>query len=380
MAALGALDYGTPLERGENALGGYVGGKLGDLAGNAVSRVVQPIRGVGNDAIDATKALFDKYNIKGLPGQVTGSVPLQWMASTLANLPGGGAIRSAVANQGGALNRAAMGAMGSAEDSVTPDAVKRALSAVGSRIGDATSSTTLAIDQPVAMKLINIENDHAKNLSPDQRAIVGSYIDDILQYGESGMPGDVYQKARSRISARAASTQDSELKTALVGIKNTLDNAFDDSASPAASDAVNTLRSQYRTGKVLQPMATEEGNISAARLTNAAKNLPPSAADLSALASKMKGLPDSGTAQRLFYQSLLSGGAGGAAGLATGDPYEAAKYAGGAFAAPWMASQLLTRAPMRQYLTNTAMPEEVKRLLELAGSAGGGLLGLRASQ
>ncbi len=192
------------------------------------------------------------------------------------------------------------------------------------------------------------------------------------------MPGDVYQKARSRIAARANSTQDSELKTALTGIYKTLDDAFDKSASPEAVAAMKKVRGQWQTAKQVEKMANVSGNVSPARMSNAAKNLPADARDLAEMGQRMKGLPDSGTAQRLFYQSLLSGGAGLGAGLQSGDPTQGAKWAGASLAAPWLISQALTRAPLRNYLTKGLLDvsPEMERALKRLGAGSGGLLGL----
>lgn len=382
MAGMAALNYGTPEERAANAAGGYVGGKLGQVAGAGISRVLQPIRGAGQSAIDATTDLFNKYSLPTLPGQVTGSTPMRWMESTLANLPGGSRIRDIVAAQQKGLNTATMQSMGAAGDSVTPEAVQAAKGELGKVFSGIPKQETVAIDKPVADALTSVETNYYKNLSPDQRGIVKQYVDDILSYGESGMPGDVYQKARSRIAARAASTQDSELKNALTGVYKTLDGAFDASASPESVAAMKTARQQYSTAKSVEGMANITGDISPARLANAAKNLPKTAQDLSQLGAKMKSLPDSGTAQRLMWQSLLSGGVGATAGLTTGDPSNALKYGAASLAGPWVAAQALTRAPIAPYLSRGLLnvSPELERLLKSAGGIPASLLGQQLSR
>jgi hypothetical protein len=378
MAMAGGMEYGTPEERAMRAWLGFAGGKAGELLGKGIGLVAQPIRSA---TADATKALFEKYGINGLPGQITGSAPLQWIESTLAKLPGGGRVRALADGQQQGLNKATMSTMGSEATGVTPEAVQAAKAAMGPKFAATTNPVTVEIDQNVAHRLVSVEAEHLKNLSPDQRKIVSQYVDDILAHGESGMPGDVYQKARSRIAARAFSTQDSELKTALTGIYKTLDDAFVQSASPEAAATMKTLRAQWRAAKTIEPMAQESGNVSAARLANGAKGLPGDLGDLAKLGSKMKALPDSGTAQRLFYQSLLSGGAGGA-GYLGGDQETAAKAALGTFAGPWLASQLLTRAPVRNYLLKGLLDvsPEAEKLLMRGGGTLGGLLGLGATR
>lgn len=378
LAALGGLEYGTPAERAARAAGGYLGGKLGNLVGQGVGRVLQPVKGALDEFTGATKALFDKYGINPLPSQTTGSKPLGWLESTVANLPGGSSIRDAVSAQERGLGRAAMSAAGGTGDLVTPEAVNAARTATGSAIGRATAPETVAIDQAVAGKLTGVENDYYKNLSPDQRSIVKTYIDDILSYGENGMPGDVYQKARSRIAARAASTQDSELKNALTGVYKALDRAFDASAGSDAAATVAQLRGQYRVAKTLDPLANVTGDLSPARIANTAKNLPGAGGDLADLGARMKSLPNSGTMQRLMYQGILSGGVGAGTQLATGNPMDAAKYGAGTFAAPYLASKLLTSGAFQKYLEKGLLklsPTAERKLIESL-SSGGGLLGI----
>lgn len=379
MAAAGALEYGTPQEKALRAAGGFVGGKVGQAVGNVAGRVLQPVRGL---ASDATQAVFDKFGLQGLPGQITGSKPVQWIEQTLASLPGGGRIRDMMAAQQEGLNKGAMKAMGSDAAAVTPETVQAGKAALGDVFQNVPKNEVVNIDQGVAMKLLQVERDHLKNLSPDQRAVVSQYVDDILAHGQNGMPGDVYQKARSRIAARANSTQDSELKTALTGIYKTLDEAFMQSAAPEAGAAMQAARSQYRVAKTVEKMANESGDISAARVANGMKGMPGDAGDLAKLGEKMRSLPNSGTAQRLFYQSLLSGGVGAGTQLATGDPEQAAKYAAGALAGPWLASQMLTRAPVRNYLTKGLLnvSPEMERLLERLGGGAGGAIGLLSAK
>jgi hypothetical protein len=120
MAGAGALEYGTPEEKAMRAAGGFVGGKVGELGGKLVGRALQPVRSA---TADATQALFDKFNLPALAGQITQSAPLQYLESTLAKLPGGGRIRDVMAQQQAGVNKAAMGTMGSSADAVTPETV-----------------------------------------------------------------------------------------------------------------------------------------------------------------------------------------------------------------------------------------------------------------
>lgn len=366
------LEYGSLSERAKNSAIAGAGGGLGGAFGAAAGRVLQPVRSA---TANVMADLFGRNGIPALPSQITGSKPLAWLEDAAANLPGGTRIRALQEAQQTGLNRAATTAMGKADDSFTPEAVNAAKQAVGQQFQTLPGTTTVGVDQTLAQRLIGVEQNHYRNLSPDQRSIVKTYIDDILNFGPTGMPGDIYQKARSRIGARAASTQDSELKTALTGVQKALDDAFSRSATPATNDAYALARQQWGAIKDLGPLANVDGKLSGARAATAAKDAPVGSPlrDVAELGAKMRSPPNSGSAQRWFYQTLLTGGLGGGAAYLS-DPEQAAKWGVGSVAAPWIASQLLTRRPVMPYITKGLMnvtPEIEKKLIRY-----GGLLGL----
>jgi hypothetical protein len=367
-----ALEYGSLSERAKNTALAGGAGALGGAFGAAAGRVLQPVRAATANVV---ADLFGRNGLPALPSQITGSKTLGWIEDAAASLPGGSRIRNIAEQQQTGLNRVATGAMGKADDMFTPEAVNAAKQTVGQKFQNIPAATTVGVDRTLAQRLLAVEPNHYKNLSPDQRSIVKTYVDDILNFGPSGMPGDVYQKARSRIGARAESTQDSELKTALKGVQKSLDDAFERSASPADNAAYAEAREQWRAIKDLGNLTNVDGRLSPARAATAGKNAPAGSAEreVAELGAKMRPLRSSGTAERLMYQSLLTGGAGGAAGY-LGDPASAAKWGAGSLVAPWIVSQLLTRRPVMPYLTKGLLqvtPEIEKKLIRY-----GGLLGL----
>lgn len=372
MAAAGALEYGTPQEKAIRAAGGLVGGKVGQLAGKGIGLALQPVRSAVGDT---ASALFEKYGMKTLPSQITDSAPVKWLESTLASLPGGGAIRAAVADQQRGLDQAAVNAMGGSGSMVTPEAVQAARSAVGQGMGKTTSPVTVVTDNELLNRLGDIETRYGNKLDSLQKPIVQKLIDEISAM--PSMPGEFYQMTRSDISKMAASASGT-FKDALAGIYKALDGAFDRSAGPDAAEAMKVARGQYRAAKKLEPIANESGHVSAARVANNMKGLPDDLGELAQVAEKMRPLPNSGTAQRLAYQGLLSGGVGAGADMISGDHADAAKWGAGAFLAPAVLSRLLTSDVGRAYLSRglLALPPAVEAALERAGGAGGGLLGL----
>lgn len=380
LAALGGLEYGTPEERAARAAGGYLGGKLGNLVGSGAARVLQPVKGVADEFTGATRALFDKYGINPLPSQVTGSAPLGWLESTVAQLPGGASVRAAVDAQQQGLNKATMSAIGSDSDLVTPEAVQAAKDALGTTMRNVTSPVTVAIDDTAQKQLDAVASSYMKRLDVSQKPIVQSYLDDIKSFG-GALPGDVYQNTRVELGQLADGARNTGVGLALKGIQKALDGAFQRSADAESGAAAQAARTQYRIAATVNPMATITGDISPARLASGAKSLPGAGGDLAQLGARMKSLPNSGTMQRLIYQGILGGGVGAGTELATGDPLAAAKYGAGTFAAPYLASKLLTSGVFRKYLENGLLnlpPTAEQKLIESFGGAGG-LLGIGAA-
>jgi hypothetical protein len=274
-------------------------------------------------------------------------------------------------SQGEAFNRAAMATLGEGGN-IGNDSAILAGRNIGGRIQQAAAGTTIPINDAVLGDLASVEAKYGKNLTPDQRPIVGQYMDDILNSAPT-ITGEQYQTWRSRIGARAAGTSDSELKGALKGIQGALDSAFDRAASPEAAAAMTQARGQYRNFKTLEPLIAEAGMTS--------NNIPPMKVMNRALATKntqgeMSGLaqlgrtigreyPNSGTAPRLFWQNILT----------SPQSITSPQYLVGATGIPLLTAKTLTSAPVEKYLTHGLLgvtPEMEKRLIKLGGLLGFG--------
>jgi hypothetical protein len=378
----GALEYGSPLDRLKNAGLGAAGGMVGAGAGYAAGRVLNPIRGAGPDAVGATQDLASNLNLPMLtPGQSTGSKPMLALEATLANLPGSSSRMAKVgAVQQQALNKAALSTVGADATQATPEVIGGQYARLGDIFQNTPTKVAVKVDDALLNDLGNVEASYAKNLTPDQKGIVKSYIDDILNQGDT-MAGDVYQKARSRIGARAASTQDSELANALGGIKGALDDAFARSAGGDTNAAMSTARQQYQALKTIAPLAAKNPDISAAGLKQALiTNIGPEAyargaggplRDVADLGQIIKSrTPDSGTPIRSFWQEMMTKPLHES--LMT--PINIAAGSG----LPWITAHALTQpgSPLRAYLGNSWMTPELEKLLMRSG----GLLGAAGSR
>lgn len=360
------------------AAGGAGGATAGKVIAKGLDRLGHPVRTSRPDVIDAAR----KFDIPITAGQATGSKPVQVLETVLSNLPGSsGRMQAVRAAQQRAFNREVLKTAGETADAATPDVMSRISSRLSNAFERIPAGQTVKLDNKLLGDLAVVEARYARNLTPDQRGIVAQYLDDILTHGEN-IPGNAYQAWRSRISARANSTGDSELKTALNGIYKALDRAFDRSATPAAAKAMQDVRSQYKAFKAIQPLAEKGADVSPAALrAQVAKSTPDFAmgggGDLGQLARLGMGLKDSigdsGTAQRLFYQGLLTGGAGTAAAL------DSLTLAGLGLATPYLTSRALMGKTGQKYLTQglfDVSPEAERSLMRVGGLLGIGSQGL----
>lgn len=360
-----ALEYGSAQERMKAAALGGVGGAAGGAAGYGLGKLVSPF---GSDAAKA--AAGDKFGINLMPWQTSDNPMLKYGASALANLPGSASRMADIgAQQRGAFNAAALGTMGATGNQVTPEAVQAGQKALGNVFNTVPNGVTVKLDETALNILAKVDERYGQKLTADQKGIIKSHLDDILNSGGT-IPGEQYQIWRSDIGQAAAGASNGGFKSALKGIQGALDGAFIRSAPPEAVAAMDKVRQQWAASKILEKLSSNTGDISPARLANV-KLAPGDLGDLARLAPALKSMPESGTAPRSFMMDLLSNNL--LSTLTT--PNKALGLTG----IPWITANALTRGPTKSYLTNNAVSPEIQRLLIQAGIVPGvaeaGLLG-----
>lgn len=301
---------------GQNALYGAAGGAVGQGIAAGVSRLGRPSANALDPSIRglAEKAQEQGINLTG--DQIAGGKPLNAIRSVLENVPfsGAGKIHEVQQRQfNSALNRT----IGETGENVT-EAMNAARERLGGEFERIAKTNNVKSDAALIDDLAKVETEYGKNLNVDQKEVVKQYLDQILVKGDT-ISGETYQKARSRIGAKADATTDPELKGALHGIQEALDNAFERSVAPKDAEALKAARSQYRNLKLLERVAPKDGSgdVSVASLANALKSADKSRflygdsdiGDLGRIGQQfLKGrTPDSGTAQRLSITALLAG-------------------------------------------------------------------------
>lgn len=364
-------------------------GALGHGAGKLLGRMIRPV----SPSIGAKQAELAKAAAReGIPlraSQVTGSKPLALTESVMENLPftfGKQVARKEA--QKAAFNAAVLRRAGITADKAGPEVLLAQKNALGDVFEDISGRNVIDFNKGVTDKLATVGKEASRRLAKPEP--ITNTIDDILaDVNQSGfLDGKKYQGWRETLG-RMARGDDSEAHYA-GQVKRVLDEAFNTQISGTDAAAWKQASKQYGNLKnILQAMGgagTEpiSGNIAPSQLASALtrqvgkEGKALGRGDLNEL-SKIgrafisENLPDSGTAQRTFYQNLLTGNLAGAVpgasagagigyyrdgpqGAAEGAAYGAVLGAGTALAGPKLAQTLMNSKLGQAYLTKGILP------------------------
>lgn len=350
--------------------------------------------GIGARSLGERGDLVRTLQDEGVPmtaGQVTGSRPLRWAESVLADTPGTGSSAEAL-NEATAegFTRASLRRVGEDANRATPEVVDRAFSRIGNDFDQLSARNSLEGDTRLGKDLNNAAFQYETLTPPGARApIVQSAIRDIgdaIANNGGILQGNAYQALRSRLSAAARGTNDVPLSHALSDITEGLDDAMERSIAhnnPDDTGGFKRARRQYRNMLVIERAAAAPGEqaaqglISPAQLSSAAKAVMGKRAyargqgDFGQLARAGQGvllpLPQSGTAPRenvmhLIQLAGLLGLAGGEAGGLAG----ASVGAAGGLLTPAVIGRVLLSRPAQAALKNLQPGLELPGLLGAA--------------
>lgn len=404
-ALTGAVLGGTqPVASDESRLTNTVLGAAGGLGGQAVGKGVTRVASRMNRPVQtrldpAAQALADKARALGIElnaAQQTGSKPLKVIDTVLDNLPFTADKQArAKGAQRQAWQRALLKEAGEDADSATPDVMGSIKGRIGNEFRRLTATYDMPLDNQLLTELANIESKYGRRLTTNQRQIVQSYLDDLT--ASPTIAGTVYQDARSMLDKQARGMLQSDPFTAgiLKEIRDSLDNAMGRTiaagGNPADAAAWKEARKQWMVMKTAERAAdATKGDISPAKFFNELRRKNPNAVvygqgpqevpDLARIGQSFirEQIPDSGTAQRTFYQNLLTGG-GGALGVGTvSGMVPPAALLGAALTAttPLAMQKALWSKAGQRYLTSGVLSPSAKlellaKLLE-QGSTGAG--------
>ncbi len=373
-----------------------------NLAGIIGTGAIPSVFGAGKALIDPAAAQLanlarEKFGIPIRGGQISESPSVNYLDSVLKGKPFSGYGENVV-EQHSSFNRAVAKTIGEDADKVTPEVMANAKSRLGQNYEDIASQTTLKLDDKMGEDFNRIASDAQSVLAPNERSIVHSQIQNILDkaQGIGEIDGKTFQaiiKTGSPLD-RATKSADTNVKYYAGQIKSSLIDAMGRSAPEDMQTLLKQTNSQYKAMKTIEDLAEKSptGDISPSLLMGAVRKSYPNMAyggggdlaDLARIGQRfLKEPPQSGTQPRFSAAQLLGmGGAGGAeALLAFHDPIMAAKVAAFAAAAgtakagmnkgigsilrsDWYANHLINSAlpsqggttNMLQKLTNSTMP------------------------
>lgn len=365
----GQLTKGTEAEPYARVAGAL----LSPMIPSAARRVITPIQ-TSPDRAALANALRGE-GIELTAGQATGSKPLQWMESTLGDLPGsGGRAAETQTRQGEQFTAAALRRTGENANRATPEVVDSAFNRIGHDFDQLAARNNLHMDRQFATDLTDNVREYNSLVPQSMRSpIVENVVNDLATHaGQNGgaLSGEYYQALRSRLDRAArTSAKDPQLSEALRGLRTSLDDAMERTlatTNPADLGAWREARNQYRNMLVVEKAATgagsqtAEGILSPSQLRNATvnthgrRNYARGDGDFAELSRAgeaiMKPLPNSGTAPRMYMQHMASALSGAAGGSIAGLP---GAIAGAAV--PAVAGRVLMSGPVQGYLGNRAL-------------------------
>jgi len=361
---------GTP---GQQMVAGLTGGMLPYFAAAAGRRVVTPFPSQLTPEQQRLAGVLQDAGVPLSAGQEVGSRNLQFIENQASKLPAGDFISpNPTANQRPAFTQAVLRRAGINAEAATPDVLADANTRIGGEIGNITGSHTVHFDPQYSRDIYSTAANYGRNLTPDQKQIVGSYLTDLGQTAR--LSGEQYQTVRSqlgrRIRAENGPSGDKEFQQALIGIQSALDDAAERSMTRAgATDDVQALRQarqQYANQLTIEDAvarsgeAGAKGEINASSLAAATKaavgkrQYTRGVGDMNDIARAgdafIRPLPDSTTAQRA---ALPAYGASIVGGYQFAGPYGAAATA----AAPAVGGALVNSRLAQAYFRNQLLPE-----------------------
>jgi hypothetical protein len=384
-AAGGAtIPVGTNESRSANMALGAGAGAGGQLLGRAIGRLARPVDNALNPVEQNLAGAAGREGIPLTAGQRTGSRPLQIAESVMENLPltSGPQLAQKEAQQR-AFTAAVLrkgGMAGDIADAGTMLTQKRSLGKSMEAIANANKVDFT--QRGINAEITRILDDATNHLPPADSAKLSGTVDQILkQVDQSGqMAGTNYQGWREPL--RALAKQGDSASRYYGQLRKALDDSFAGQLTGNTAAAFKDASRKYANTKtIIDAMGgpgalPAKGQVPPSQLGNALarsigkENKTLGGGDLNELARVGQlfvkdQIPNSGTAQRQFIQSLLTGGggAGVGAGIAAGtgnDPVKGALYGGaagiGAAAAP-RAIQMIMNSPAGQaYLTKGILP------------------------
>lgn len=348
------------MNTGINAVGGAAGQQLA----RGIGAVIRGPQNSLNPSQQAMAQQAERMGINLSTAQKTGNRFLGTLDSVLERLPS--TSREALAKrtaQGEQFTRALTNTFGENADNLGQSVMAAGKDNIGRSYQQIFKDASIEASG-FGPRLNLIAKQAVRDLPADKAKVVMNRIDDLANKVEGdAVSGLQYQKWRSTLKSA-----DGDISHYLKMVRGAVDDAASASLGPDKMDDFINANIKYKNLKTAQPLAEKSVNGLASpsllleRVRAANPNMAfQGAGDIGDLAKIGKAFvkdptPDSGTAQRLLAQGLLTGGAGGGAFMATGDPGTALQTAAvtglGTLAIPKIAQRALSSKTLERYLMN----------------------------
>jgi hypothetical protein len=321
-------------------VGALVGGKGANLAERGATAAMPG--GMDAETRALAQSAVNNYGITPSLAQVSSNPFVRYLDSTVRKMPFSGYGGMDGANQS-SFNQAVNSTFGETANKVTPQVLNSAYDRIGGVMNDVASRTNVQIDPQALTELANTHQMAGEvGLDQGQSGAVKAQIDKILDIASQNggaIPGNVYQNLTKRGESLDVLQGNRSSTAGNLGgqIRDTLDDAFQRSASPDDAAALQQARTQYKALKTVEPLTMRAdtaggptpstGDISPAalnaRVMQQYKNAPRAELgdiplkDLGQIGQRfLKEPPESGTGPRSGIQSMIGHGGEVAGGLA----------------------------------------------------------------
>lgn len=276
LAARGATagaEYGTATTGSnddsltQNILHGAETGAVLAPAAGLVASAANRIAGATAGTVHTGRAALAQIALdKGIPislAQISTSPWVRRIGGILPQLPASG-MAEFNSLQGPALTRAVSHTFGEDAESLTPDVIDRAAKNIGGRIEAIGARNTITDTNQLLDDLGGIEQDAnlslpASEMGPVQKQVAN--IRDLIQKNGGVLPGTVYNTLISKNGPldRLMANPNGALKQVGSDIRDALDDAMEQNASPEDIAALRAARLQYKNLKTVEPLVANTG-------------------------------------------------------------------------------------------------------------------------
>ncbi len=362
------IQPGSLEERAQSAGLGALGSGAGQALGQGISHLAR--------ARAPTRAAqtLQAEGVPVSPSQEVDSRVLRRIEDVFDHMPStGGKQQVWREGQQEAFNRAVLKRAGVDSGKATHEVMDQAYTQVGQKFEDVIRGRQIKLGDEFLDDVVRVEQSELRLFPSSRSRIVNNLIDDALDLAADPKPVDaiLLHSERSKIAKMAADAHRANnhvLGDSYYALVDALDNAILKDLPKRERESYMRAMEQFRILKLLEKTGLRDGNVSPAKLASAmhtsnrrASNVgaDPVARLAQAGRDAIKPGPDSGTAQRMMYQNMMTGGAigggAGAYGLTTGDWGNAAQMAALGLGGPY-ATRAMMHSPQFRNLLVQGMP------------------------